>query len=89
MFEAKRLVGEDPAGLLHRGTPIRFPGRGRSAWIEIDLLGASREEIEVTLVCDEQLVRVRGPGDGCLCPLLCHDVARSVPCEKGSAGIGL
>lgn len=57
---AEGLFGDrDPAAAFTRQRPIRLRKRGSTTLLEIDLPGASKEEIEVTRVGTEVLVRVR------------------------------
>jgi arsenite-transporting ATPase len=57
---ARGLFGErDPAARFAQGRPIRLEKRGGRTWLEIELAGATREEIDVTSLGDELLVRVR------------------------------
>ena len=57
---AGALFGErDPAACFTRARPIRLRKRGAATLLEIDLPGASKEEVEVTRVGGEVLVRVR------------------------------
>jgi arsenite-transporting ATPase len=50
---------EDPARLFTRSRPIRLRKRGGRALLEIDLPGASKEEIEVATRGGDLLLRVR------------------------------
>jgi arsenite-transporting ATPase len=57
---AEELYGErDPAARFAEGRPFRIARAGRRAWIEIDLPGASKEELDVSAHGDEVFVRVR------------------------------
>ena len=57
---AGRLFGErDPAMLYTRTRPIRVRKRGRRTWMEIELPGASKEEIDILLVGADLHIRVR------------------------------
>lgn len=57
---AEELYGErDPAARFAERRPIRIERSAGRAWIEIDLPGASKEEIEVAARGDELTVRVR------------------------------
>ena len=57
---AREVFGErDPAALFTRARPVRLEKRGELTLIEIDLPHAVREDIDVTLLGDELLVRVR------------------------------
>jgi arsenite-transporting ATPase len=57
---AREVFGEgDPAALYTRSRPVRLGKRGDLTLLEIDLPNAIREEIDVTLIGDELLVRVR------------------------------
>jgi len=57
---AAGLFGDrDPAAVLTRKRPIRLRKRGVTTLLEIDLPGASKEEIDVTLAGQEVWVRVR------------------------------
>lgn len=59
-FLGQAVFGErDPAALLAGGRPIRLRKRGRVTLMEIDLPGASKEEVDVTRVGGEVLIRVR------------------------------
>jgi arsenite-transporting ATPase len=49
----------DPAALLSRGRPIRVEKRAGHARLEIDLPGASKEEVEVGVHGGDLVVRVR------------------------------
>jgi arsenite-transporting ATPase len=54
------LYGErDPAALFTRARPIRLRKRGERALLEIDLPGASKEELRLTRNGERLLVRVR------------------------------
>ena len=54
------LYGDrDPAALFTRARPIRLRKRGQHALLEIDLPGASKEELRVTRNGERLLVRVR------------------------------
>ncbi|MEB2345328.1 MAG: ArsA family ATPase [Deltaproteobacteria bacterium] len=57
---AREVYGErDPAALLRRGRPLRWRRVGPSTLLEIDLPGASKEELEVTLHGEDLHLRVR------------------------------
>ena len=57
---AREVFGErDPAALFTRARPVRLEKRGELTLIEIDLPHAVREDVAVTLLGDELLVRVR------------------------------
>ncbi len=57
---AAGLFGDqDPAATFTRHRPIRLRKRGSTTLLEIDLPGASKEEIEVTRVGTEVLIRMR------------------------------
>jgi arsenite-transporting ATPase len=51
--------GRDPAAAFTRKRPIRLRKRGVTTLLEIDLPGASKEEIEVSRTGPEVIVRVR------------------------------
>jgi arsenite-transporting ATPase len=54
------LYGErDPAGLFARGRPIRLERRAGRTRLEIDVPGASKEEVSVGLRGGDLVVRVR------------------------------
>jgi arsenite/tail-anchored protein-transporting ATPase len=63
--EPLRAVGRevygarDPAAILHRGRPVRLRRVGRQTLLEIELPGASKEEVDVTVHGGDLLVRVR------------------------------
>ncbi len=52
-------AGRDPAALFARGQPMRLKKRGERPVLEIDLPGASKEELRLSLHGDRLLVRVR------------------------------
>jgi arsenite-transporting ATPase len=57
---AEELYGaRDPAARFAERRPIRIQRGGGRAWIEIDLPGASKEEVDVSARGDEVFVRVR------------------------------
>ena len=57
---AREMFGErDPAALFAHGRPIRLEKRDARTFLEIDLPSATRDEIDVTAIGDELLVRVR------------------------------
>jgi arsenite-transporting ATPase len=57
---AREVYGErDPAAILHRGRPLRWRRVGARTLLEIDLPGASKEELEVTVHGEDLHVRVR------------------------------
>jgi arsenite-transporting ATPase len=57
---ARDLFGaRDPAAHFAHGRPIRLEKRDARTFLEIDLPSAVREEIDVTAIGDELLVRVR------------------------------
>jgi arsenite-transporting ATPase len=57
---AAEVYGErDPAAILHRGRPLRWRRVGTSALLEIDLPGATKEEVEVAVHGEDLHVRVR------------------------------
>jgi len=57
---AREMFGErDPAALFAHGRPIRLQKRDARTCLEIDLPNATRDEIDVTAIGDELLVRVR------------------------------
>jgi arsenite-transporting ATPase len=71
---SREVYGErDPAAVLHRGRPLRWRRGAAATLLEIDLPGASKEEIEVSIHGGELLVRVR-------------DAARRVALPESVAG---
>jgi arsenite-transporting ATPase len=57
---ARDMFGErDPAALFAHGRPIRLQKTDARTCLEIDLPNATRDEIDVTAIGDELLVRVR------------------------------
>ncbi|HEY8121382.1 MAG TPA: ArsA-related P-loop ATPase, partial [Myxococcota bacterium] len=57
---ARELFGErDPAAHFAQGRPIRLEKRDARTFLEIDLPSATRDEVDVTVIGDELLVRVR------------------------------
>jgi arsenite-transporting ATPase len=57
---AREVYGaRDPAALLRRGRPLRWRRVGDTTILEIELVHASKEEVEVTLRGGDLLVRVR------------------------------
>jgi arsenite-transporting ATPase len=57
---SERLFGQhDPAMLHTRARPIRLRKRAHRTWMEIDLPGASKEEVDVLVVGSDLHVRVR------------------------------
>jgi arsenite-transporting ATPase len=57
---AREMFGaRDPAAHFAHGRPIRLEKRDARTFLEIDLPSATRDEIDVTAIGDELLVRVR------------------------------
>jgi arsenite-transporting ATPase len=57
---ARDLFGDDdPAAVMSRGRPLRWAKRGRRTTLQIDLPGASKEEIDVVKVGGDLQVHVR------------------------------
>ena len=57
---AREVYGDrDPAGILHRGRPLRLRRVGGRTQLEIELPNVSKEEVEVSVHGDDLLLRVR------------------------------
>jgi len=57
---AREMFGErDPAGHFAHGRPIRLEKRDARTFLEIDLPNAKHDDVDVTAIGDELLVRVR------------------------------